>query len=112
MQDIWKCGHIRPDSSDKTIKFEVRSIQDLVDKVIPHFEEFPLLSSKQKDFELFKKICSGIFLKEHLTVDGLIRTVEWAMEMNPTGKRKYPGNEILNSLRADEGIVYASSNRG
>jgi hypothetical protein len=35
-----------------------------------------------------------------------------AMKMNPTGKRKYSGNEILNSLRADEGIVCATGNRG
>jgi hypothetical protein len=31
------CGSIRPDRSDKTLKYEVRSVSDLVERVIPHF---------------------------------------------------------------------------
>ena len=38
MQEMWQCGHIRPDRSDKTIKFEVRLVADLAEKVLPHFE--------------------------------------------------------------------------
>jgi len=34
------------------------------------------------------------------------------MEMNPSGKRKYFGSEILSSLQSGERIVYATSNRG
>ena len=34
------------------------------------------------------------------------------MEMNPSGKRKYSGSEILNSLRSGERIVYAAGNCG
>ena len=40
------------------------------------------------------------------------RIVKVAMEMNPSGKRKYVGSEILNSLRPGERIVYAPGNRG
>ena len=29
--------------------FEIRDHNDLVSKVIPHFEQFPLLSKKQKE---------------------------------------------------------------
>ncbi len=47
IQQRWGCGFIRPDRSDKTLKYEVRNIRDLVEKVLPHFESFPLLSSKQ-----------------------------------------------------------------
>ena len=32
--------------------------------------------------------------------------------MNPSGKRKDTASEILNSLRSDEGIVYATGNCG
>src|SRR5579884_4206927 len=55
-QSTFGCGSIRPDRSDKTLKYEVRSVPDLVSKVIPHFEQFPLLSSKRKDFEKFAVI--------------------------------------------------------
>ena len=51
IQELWGCGFIRPDRSDSTLKFEVRSVNDLVKRVIPHFSEHPLQSSKQKDVE-------------------------------------------------------------
>src|ERR1051326_7764409 len=34
------------------------------------------------------------------------------MEMNPSGKRKYSGSDILKSLRSGERIVYATGNCG
>ena len=42
----------------------------------------------------------------------LAEIVRIAMTMNPSGKRKYSDREILNSLFPDEGIVYATGNRG
>ena len=48
MPALFGCGTIRPDRSDRTLKFEVRSLDHLLDRVIPFFEEWPLLSSKQK----------------------------------------------------------------
>jgi hypothetical protein len=83
------CGTIRPDRSDRTLKYEVRSVEDLVERVIPHFEETPLLSSKQHDFELFAKVCRRMYRGEHRTREGFKCTVELALKMNPSGKRKY-----------------------
>src|SRR5262245_25535265 len=57
IQKRWGCGSIRPDRSDKTVKFEVRNVRDLVGIVIPHFEAYPLMSSKQADVERFNRIC-------------------------------------------------------
>jgi len=48
----------------------------------------------------------------NLERDGLEEIVRLAMEMNPSGKRRYIGSEILNSLRSGERIVYATGNRG
>src|SRR3972149_4528528 len=47
LQKYFGCGTIRPDRSDKTLKYEVRSVDELVERSMPHFEETPLLSSKQ-----------------------------------------------------------------
>jgi len=112
IQERWECGFIRPDNSDKTLKFEIRKVIDLVDKVIPHFNKFPLLSSKKIDFEKFEKICKLISEERHFEFDSFQEIVWLAMEMNPSGKRKYFGNEILNSLRSGEGIVCAAGNGG
>ena len=53
IKEKWNCGFVRPDRSDRTIKFEVRNVGDLVSKVIPHFRANPLMSSKQNDFDRF-----------------------------------------------------------
>jgi hypothetical protein len=112
IQDKWGCGFIRPDRSDKTLKFEVRNVGNLVAQVLPHFRKFPLMSSKQADFERFARICELVSKGEHLELEGFEQIVRLAMEMNPSGKRKYSGSEILNSLRSGERIVCATGNCG
>ena len=49
---------------------------------------------------------------KHLEKDGLSEIVQIAMEMNPSGKRKYRASDILKSLGSGERIVYATGNRG
>ncbi len=112
IQEKWECGFIRPDRSDKTVKFEIRNVRDLVEKVLPHFRAYPLMSTKQADFERFERICELVSDGRHLELEGFEEIVRLAMEMNPSGKRKYFGSEILNSLRSGERIVYATGNRG
>ena len=94
LKQYFACGTIRPDRSDKTLKYEIRSLADLVERVIPHFEENPLFSSKQHEFELFAEICRLMYQGEHLTEVGFKEIVEIALEMNPSGKRKYTKEEI------------------
>jgi LAGLIDADG endonuclease len=112
MQKRWKCGFIRPDRSDRTIKYEVREVKNLVERVLPHFRNFPLVSSKQHDVVRFDRICHLMFERSHLSLDGLQQIVLLAIEMNPSGKRKYSGSDILKSLRLGERIVCATGNRG
>jgi hypothetical protein len=112
IREEWGCGFIRPDRSDNTLKFEVRSVDDLIAKVVTHFRSHPMLSSKQADFERFARICELVSSGRHLELDGFSEIVRIAMEMNPSGKRKYSGNEILSSLQSGEGIVCAIGNNG
>lgn len=94
LRDHFGCGHIRPDRSDHTLKYEVRSIPDLVERVIPHFEMYPLLSSKRYDFERFAQVCRLMRDGKHLTREGLQQIVDLACEMNPSGIRRYKRDEI------------------
>ena len=50
MKEYFKCGFMRRDYSDKTLKYEIRSLEELLNNIVPHFQKFPLLSSKNKDF--------------------------------------------------------------
>ena len=55
IQAHFGCGSIRPDRSDKTLKWETRRLEDILGRVIPHFERYPLLSGKRFDFERFAR---------------------------------------------------------
>ena len=107
IQKRWECGFIRPDRSDSTLKFEVRNVRDLVEKVLPHFRTHPLQSAKQEDVARFARICASVREGRHRTIEGFSEIVRIAMRMNASGKRKYSEDEILGSLRSGEGIVCA-----
>jgi hypothetical protein len=98
LQTYFGYGTIRPDRSDKTLKWEVRSLSVLLVKIIPHFEMYPLLSGKQRDFELFADICHRMARGEHLERTGLQWIVRLAARMNPSGKRGYDPESIVRSL--------------
>ena len=99
IKEYFGCGYIRRDYHDKTVKFEVRDHNNLVQKVIPHFDKFPLLSSKQKDFELFRKICELVDQDKHLNKNGYVEILNLAYGMNGSGKRRRTKEEIITSLR-------------
>jgi hypothetical protein len=86
-------GAIRPDRSDKTLKFEIRSLPVLMNSVIPFFEIYPLLSSKRNDFELFRRICVSMQRGDHLSSEGLLEIASLAEQMNG-GVRKYTVESI------------------
>ncbi len=93
------CGTIRRNPSDRTYKYEVRSIKDLVMKVIPHFIKYPLLSSKRKDFEMFARICKMIAEGKHLYKDYLIEMLELSYRMNGLGARRFTKEKLQLFLR-------------
>lgn len=99
MQKVFNCGFIRRDYSDKTLKYEVRSLKDLINKIIPHFKKYPMLSEKQKDFEFFKKVCYLMQEELHKNKNGLRKILNFAFQMNPSGKRKYTKAEMQKALR-------------
>ena len=111
MLGYFKCGTLRPDRSDNTVKFEVRAIANLIGKVIPHFEAFPLISAKRSDFEGFAAVCRLIAAGTHLSPAGLREIVGLASMMNASGRRKFTAQQILGNQDLKV-IVSASSNGG
>jgi len=95
---LFGCGTIRPDRSDRTLKFEVRSLRSLLGAVIPFFEVYPLLSSKRKDFEIFSEVCRLMAVGAHLNADGIEQIASLLLEMNSSGIRKYDIRMIGQSL--------------
>ena len=77
------CGSIRPDRSDKTLKWETRRLEDILERVMPHFERYPLSSGKRYDFERFAHVCRLMAGGAHRSRDGLVEIVELASGMKP-----------------------------
>ena len=69
-------------SDRETLKYESRSLDHLVDEVIPHFDNYPLESNKQNDFLKFKQVCLLMKQEKHLTKTGLKEILEIAYSMN------------------------------
>lgn len=69
IHDFFGCGNVRekpastaPSTRKYGLKpnpqviYRVAAYQDLIDKVIPHFERFPLQTKKRHDFDMFRRI--------------------------------------------------------
>ena len=98
IQRYFGCGTLRPDRSDRTLKWEVRSLPLLAARIVPHFRQYPILSGKRKDFELFDDICQRMARGEHRSVTGLCEIVRLAQGMNPSGTRGYVPAKIIEAL--------------
>lgn len=88
--------------ADGVCYFEVTDLIQILERVIPFFERFRLLSGKTRDFETFRRIAELMSQKAHLTREGIAAIVRLRSPMNRGGKRRYPDQVILDSLRLKE----------
>lgn len=63
-------------------QYMVRSLKDLTNVVIPHFDKYSLLTKKQADFVLFKQVIDLVNRQEHLNPAGLQKIVNIKALMN------------------------------
>ena len=95
IQKYFGVGGIRFSKRDQNYKYEVRSIKDLITKIIPHFQKYPLQTTKQKDFEIFTDICQLMYTNHHRNPKHLRMIIDNAYTMNESGKRKYLKSKLL-----------------
>jgi hypothetical protein len=76
-------------------RYVVRRRADLLETIIPFFQQYPLRSSKQDDFEKFARCVDLIAGGLHLTPEGLIEIAEISQTMN----RRKPRHELIRILR-------------
>lgn len=91
IEKFFKCGYInlntrRDNHHEQMLKYCVRSIHDLNEKIIPFFERNRLKTQKRKDFLVFRKIIKMMIIKKHKTENGLEKIWSLLQTMN---SRKY-----------------------
>lgn len=109
IRDFFDCGYIKDNhkakSNDVTKVYVVRDRKDLKKKLVPFFEKYPLLSNKQKDFELFKEVVSLVDQGEHRKITGIKKILRLAYQMNSQGRyRQVKLNDLLTFLESSTTI--------
>jgi hypothetical protein len=97
LQAFFGCGWIRESKSDRTYKYEVRSIGDLSTAILPHFERFPLRGCKAESCAGFRRVCEMIEQGDHLQRNGMCEIVNIAYQIN-LGKRRHSRARLLRVL--------------
>lgn len=62
--------------------YQVNSLKDLVNVIIPHFESYPLLTKKKADFLLLKLAIELIKQKEHKNIEGIHKLIGIKASLN------------------------------
>jgi hypothetical protein len=76
------CGRYYPKSNSEVGDFVVSKLSDIIGKIIPFFEKYPILGVKCLDFKDFCKASELIKNKAHLTNLGLDQIKEIKAAMN------------------------------
>lgn len=96
-KEFLECGKIRY-RKDGICYYEVRSLEEISEVVIPFFEEYSFISeSAQKRFELFCKIATLMEKERHLDKEGMKQILQLRDKMKVGRERKYTNEEILSS---------------
>lgn len=75
------CGKYYSKSGDRIGEFVVVNFSDIVTKIIPFFEKYPLKGIKLYNFRDFTKAANLMINKEHLKPEGVeqIKKIKWGM---------------------------------
>ena len=93
--------------------FTVSSLNQILTKIIPHFDKYPLKTHKLSDYFLFRKVVLMMKRREHLTIEGIQKIINIRATLNkglsPTLKEAFPNSVAVprpplprfNSLRLE-----------
>lgn len=97
LRATFAAGTIRP-RRDGVWYFEITKPDELVDRVFPFFDRFPLRGPKAQDLAVFRKITALVQSGRHLAPAGIREVLRLRGLMNRGGKRRRSDEEILAAL--------------
>ena len=89
LQAFFGCGRIRPKGPHSSVvTWSVDGVPTIVEKILPHFDRYPLQSGKRQDYFVFREIVLRMRAKEHRDPHGFLELARLAFTMNATGKQR------------------------
>lgn len=78
-------------TNKKYVEYVVINFTDILEIIIPFFDQYPLKNIKKRDFLYFKIICYKIMLGEGKRLNGIKKIISIRNHMNAGGNvnRKY-----------------------
>jgi len=67
---------------EKNVALQITKISEIVNTIIPFFDNYPIVGIKSLDFANFKKVADMVKNKEHLTLEGFNKILEIKSNMN------------------------------
>ena len=107
LQQELGCGIIKVRKIDNLYSFDATNPQDIIQKVIPYFQTYPVFSdSKQKNFAIFCAIAQLMEKGEHRNLIGLRKILELRETINEGKgrKRKYAIADVFPAQESSETI--------
>jgi hypothetical protein len=77
-----EAGNIVTNYNHNFVAYNIYNIKYITNIIIPHFNNYQLITQKQSDFIIFKNIVELINKDEHLTKDGLIKIINLKASLN------------------------------
>lgn len=81
LKDHFACGVVRSNHGDR-MAYRVRSLEHLLERIVPFFVLHPLKTRKRADFEKFRRILLLMEKGVHLTQPGVEEIRRIARQMN------------------------------
>jgi hypothetical protein len=87
--EFFGCGKIRPKGPQSSVlTFAVERTEKIINNILPHFDRYPLQSTKQLDYLKFREIALRMYRKEHKDPTVFLEIARTAFSMNLQGKQR------------------------
>ena len=75
-------GYLSQPNNISRVEFEVSTLKDIINIIIPHFDNYPLITKKSSYYILFKQVYLLILNKEHNNLEVLQKIVYLRTSVN------------------------------
>ena len=82
LQPFFGVGTINQYESKNSVVYSVQSLRDIINVIVPHFDQYPLITQKKADYLLFKQGIELLNLKARSDIEGIRKIVSIKASMN------------------------------